>query len=76
MKKFKAFVKAGAGDVGTDELVKTLKDDTPMAEACWSDYKQVGMKKKGNKMVPNCVPEEAEIEEGSETWEEGYDQGR
>ena len=26
-------------------------------EACWSDYKQVGMKKKGDKMVPNCVPE-------------------
>jgi len=27
-------------------------------EACWSGYKQVGMKKKGNKQVPNCVPEE------------------
>lgn len=25
-------------------------------EACWKNYKQVGMKKKGNKMVPNCVP--------------------
>ena len=23
---------------------------------CWDGYKQVGMKKKGNKMVPNCVP--------------------
>jgi hypothetical protein len=23
---------------------------------CWTGYKQVGMKKKGNKMVPNCVP--------------------
>jgi hypothetical protein len=41
-------------------------------EDCWSGYKQVGMKKKGDKMVPNCVPEEAEIEEGSETWEQGY----
>ena len=29
-------------------------------EACWSGYKQVGMKKKGNKQVPNCVPEELE----------------
>ena len=29
-------------------------------EACWSGYKQVGMKKKGGKMVPNCVPEELE----------------
>ena len=42
-------------------------------EACWKGYKKLGMKKKGNKMVPNCVPEEAEIEEGSETWEDGYD---
>lgn len=25
-------------------------------EACWKNYKQEGMKKKGNKMVPNCVP--------------------
>jgi hypothetical protein len=25
-------------------------------EACWKNYKQVGMKKKGNKMVPNCIP--------------------
>ena len=23
---------------------------------CWTGYKQVGMKKKGGKMVPNCVP--------------------
>lgn len=41
-------------------------------EACWSGYKQVGMKKKNGKDVPNCVPEEVEIEEGSETWEAGY----
>jgi hypothetical protein len=27
-------------------------------EDCWDGYKQVGMKKKGNKMVPDCVPEE------------------
>ena len=24
--------------------------------SCWDGYKQVGMKKKGNRMVPNCVP--------------------
>jgi len=30
---------------------------------CWTGYKQVGMKKKGTKMVPNCVPEETNIEE-------------
>ena len=26
-----------------------------MNEACWKGYKQVGMKKKGNRTVPNCV---------------------
>ena len=25
-------------------------------EACWKDYQQIGMKKKGGKQVPNCVP--------------------
>ena len=30
-------------------------------EACWDGYKAEGMKKKGNKMVPNCVP----VEEGN-----------
>ena len=35
--------------------IKTFKD---VWEACWTGYKQVGMKKKGNKQVPNCVPEE------------------
>lgn len=25
-------------------------------EECWTGYTQKGMKKKGNKMVPNCVP--------------------
>ena len=29
-----------------------------MTEACWEGYKQVGMKDKGGKMVPNCVPVE------------------
>ena len=33
-------------------------------EACWQGYKEVGMKKKGNKMVPNCVPEgKAKVDE-------------
>ena len=27
-------------------------------EACWDGYKQLGMKKKGKRMVPNCVKEE------------------
>ena len=35
----------------------------PITEACWVGYKKVGMKKKGDKMVPNCVPEETIKEE-------------
>jgi len=37
--------------------------DEEILEACWVGYKQVGVKKKGNKMVPNCVPEEVELDE-------------
>ena len=32
-------------------------------EKCWVGYKQVGMKKKGDKVVPNCVKEGEEINE-------------
>ena len=31
----------------------TIKEESP----CWKGYKQVGMKDKGGKQVPNCVPE-------------------
>ena len=30
--------------------------ESVLKEACWKGYKQVGGKKKGGKMVPNCVP--------------------
>ena len=26
------------------------------SDPCWDGYQKKGMKKKGNKMVPNCVP--------------------
>ena len=28
-----------------------------MNESCWKGYKQIGMKKKGGRTVPNCVKE-------------------
>ena len=34
--------------------------DEEMFEACWTGYKQVGLKDKGGKKVPNCVPESLE----------------
>ena len=39
----------------TEESIATGKN-TSVDEACWDTYKKVGMKKKGNRMVPNCVP--------------------
>ena len=36
-----------------------MQDFKKMREACWTGYKQVGMKKKNGKNVPNCVPEDA-----------------
>ena len=32
---------------------------------CWVGYKQVGMKKKGDRMVPNCVKNESKLREMS-----------
>jgi len=43
--------------------IKPGKDVSEDEDPCWDNYKQVGMKKKGGKKVPNCVPkEEMEIE--------------
>ena len=48
------------------EILKDIQEEDP----CWKGYTQVGMKDKGGKKVPNCVPskgkgykEEVEIEE-------------
>lgn len=38
-------------------------------EACWKGYKKVGMKKKGKKQVPNCVPEETVEEKSTPAWQ-------
>ena len=38
-------------------------------EACWTGYRQQGMKKKGDRQVPNCVPvSEQEMEEDLKKW--------
>lgn len=49
-----------AGQTHPSSQVKTAEE---FMEACWKGYKQVGMKKKGKRMVPNCVPEEVELDE-------------
>jgi len=51
-----------------DAVASTLQDlDEIKTEECWKGYKQVGMKKKGDRMVPDCVPEENELEEDKDT---------
>ena len=48
------------------ELAKGNTPTKTMGEGkgdpCWDTHKQVGMKKKGNRMVPNCVPKNEEVE--------------
>ena len=49
--------KPGSEGAPTDAALKasqTNEDKDP----CWTGYKQVGMKKKSGRSVPNCVPEE------------------
>ena len=55
------------------------KQDDDLKEAdgpCWDGYKQVGMKKKNGKDVPNCVPEETDLNEWGEVEEAAEYQGR
>jgi hypothetical protein len=35
---------------------RDMPQDESVNEACWDTHKQVGMKTKGGKQVPNCVP--------------------
>jgi len=41
-----------------------------LQDACWTGYKQVGFKKKGNRQVPNCVPESMSMEDAMKV--DGY----
>ena len=53
---FDKMVKDAGGFDGLRKKYNIEEKDLP--EACWTGFKQVGMKKKGGKMVPNCVPTE------------------
>jgi hypothetical protein len=51
------------------------KSDCPVDESCWTGYKQVGMKKKGKKIVPNCVPEQTLVDKILEEIQEASKSG-
>ena len=49
----------------TEVQIKAMESngiEVEVVEACWDSHKQVGMKKKGGKMVPNCVPKNEETQ--------------
>jgi len=46
---------------GYKKKKKSKKEDFQEEDPCWDTHKQVGMKKKNGKMVPNCVPKEEKI---------------
>jgi hypothetical protein len=52
-----------AEELSDEEILKNYVSDNEeednwdnMQKACWAGYKQVGMKDKNGKQVPNCVP--------------------
>ena len=62
----------GGVDHNIDNEKKAKKTEVKEGDGdpCWDTHKQVGMKKKGGKMVPNCVPknEEVEIQNEGAAW--------
>ena len=52
-KRRKAIAKAMKKRMKKEEVEEVAEGD---GDPCWDTHKQVGMKKKGNRMVPNCVP--------------------
>jgi hypothetical protein len=53
------------GKTKPSKHTKKFKQMYGEEKPCWDGYKQVGMKKgSSGKMVPNCVPEEVEVDEG------------
>jgi hypothetical protein len=52
----------GSFDPSREDALDLNEGD--LEEACWTGYKKVGMKKKGDRMVPNCIPEEYVTESG------------
>ena len=47
----------GVKDVSITKHTLNFKEYFEFLEACWKGYKQVGMKDKGGRQVPNCVPD-------------------
>ena len=44
------------------EEVEITTEGKADGDPCWDSHKQVGMKKKNGRMVPNCVPKNEAVE--------------
>jgi hypothetical protein len=54
----------------SSKLNSLMPQQTNEAEGpCWKGYKQIGMKDKGGRQVPNCVPNESVVNEGNTAYE-------
>lgn len=53
----------GGKPVNVSNYGKGKLSEENIDEACWDTHKQIGMKKKGEKIVPNCVPKNEESEQ-------------
>lgn len=62
--QFKGKSKAKKRQMAIAAKLDSVDEDGP----CWDTHKQVGMKKKGNKIVPNCVPKEGLEEAAAPKW--------
>jgi hypothetical protein len=61
------YIDAAADYIDSGEHNVQGSMDEAKNDPCWNGYKQEGLKKKGNRMVPNCVPAESvSFEIGSE----------
>jgi hypothetical protein len=58
-----------------DQLRKQGFEESDVFEAddpCWKNYRQIGMKTKGGKKVPNCVPKESAVKDRKDVAEGQY----
>ena len=49
-----------AKNVATKKKTTEANDHSQLDEKCWDTHRQAGMKRKGDRMVPNCVPRESQ----------------
>jgi len=56
-KGIRFYDKKGSGYIRDGK--KVYDESAKLDEKCWDGYKQLGMKKKGKKVVPNCVKEDS-----------------